>query len=156
MLIATKGSKINISKEKNLAKFASKLSKFTQKGDTIFLYGNLGVGKTTFVKYFVNYTQKKNKLKITEVPSPTFNIVYNYQIKDYEILHFDLYRLKNKNECKNIGLFEEMENIVTIIEWPEKAIIKPQNRIDIKFNYSKNFRSRFLKISYFGRCKNYV
>ena len=107
MLTATNRSKIKISKEIELKRFSEKTSKFIKKFKTIFLYGELGVGKTTFVKYLINNLQKKEKTKITEIPSPTFNIVYEYRIKKKRIQHFDLYRLKNKKECLNIGLFED-------------------------------------------------
>ena len=125
MLTATNRSNIKISKEIELKKFSEKISKFIKQFNTIFLYGDLGVGKTTFVKYFINNLQKKEKTKITEVPSPTFNIVYEYKIKKSRIQHFDLYRLKKKKECLNIGLFED-ENVISIIEWPEKAHFKPK------------------------------
>ena len=111
----------------NFLVFTKAISKFIKKFNTIFLYGELGVGKTTFVKYLINNFQKKEKTKITEIPSPTFNIVYEYKIKKLRIQHFDLYRLKNKKECLNIGLFED-DNVISIIEWPEKVHFKPKKR----------------------------
>ena len=150
MLTATNRSNIKISKEIELKKFSEKISKFIKKFNTIFLYGDLGVGKTTFVKYFINNLQKKEKTKITEVPSPTFNIVYEYKIKKSRIQHFDLYRLKKKKECLNIGLFED-ENVISIIEWPEKVHFKPKKRIEIYLKYFDNYKSRRLKIKFFGK-----
>ena len=150
MLIATNRSNIRISKEIELKKFSEKTSKFIKKFKTIFLYGELGVGKTTFVKYLINYLQKKEKTKITEIPSPTFNIVYEYRIKKKRIQHFDLYRLKKKKECLNIGLFED-DDVISIIEWPEKVHFKPKKRIEIYFKYSDNYNSRSLKIKFFGK-----
>ena len=134
----------------DLKKFSEKTSKFIKKFNTVFLYGELGVGKTTFVKYLINYLQKKEKTKITEIPSPTFNIVYEYRIKKKRIQHFDLYRLKNKKECLNIGLFED-DDVISIIEWPEKVHFKPKKRIEIYFKYSDNYNSRSLKIKFFGK-----
>ena len=78
MLTATNRSNIKISKEIELKKFSEKTSRFVKKFKTIFLYGELGVGKTTFVKYLINNLQKKEKTKITEIPSPTFNICLLY------------------------------------------------------------------------------
>ena len=150
MPTATNRSNIKISKEIELKKFSEKISKFIKQFNTIFLYGDLGVGKTTFVKYFINNLQKKEKTKITEVPSPTFNIVYEYKIKKSRIQHFDLYRLKKKKECLNIGLFED-ENVISIIEWPEKAHFKPKKRIEIYLKYFDNYNSRRLKIKFFGK-----
>ena len=150
MLTATNRSNIKISKEIELKRFSEKISKFIKQFSTIFLYGDLGVGKTTFVKYFINNLQKKEKTKITEVLSPTFNIVYEYKIKKLRIQHFDLYRLKKKKECLNIGLFED-KNVISIIEWPEKVYLKPKKRIEIYFKYFDNYNSRQLKIEFLGK-----
>ena len=78
MLTATNRSNIKISKEIELKRFSEKTSKFIKKFNTVFLYGELGVGKTTFVKYLINNLQKREKTKITEIPSPTFNIAVSY------------------------------------------------------------------------------
>ena len=74
MLIATRSGKINISKEKDTKLVAERLGKFINLGDFILLTGNLGVGKTTFIKYIINSLQRINRQQISEVPSPTFNI----------------------------------------------------------------------------------
>ena len=150
MLIATKSSKIDITLEKNTKSISQKISHYLTKGDIIFLYGEIGVGKTTFVKYLINNLQKREKTKITEIPSPTFNIVYEYRIKKKRIQHFDLYRLKKKKECLNIGLFED-DDVISIIEWPEKVHFKPKKRIEIYFKYFDNYNSRLLKIKFFGK-----
>ena len=81
MLTATKGGKINISEEKDTKSVAEKFSKLIKQGDFILISGNLGVGKTTFIKHLINSLQKANKQKISEVTSPTFNITNEYQIK---------------------------------------------------------------------------
>ena len=150
MLTATNRSNIKISKEIELKRFSEKTSRFIKKFNTVFLYGELGVGKTTFAKYLINNLQKKEKTKISEIPSPTFNLVYEYKIKKFRIQHFDLYRLKNKKECLNIGLFED-DNVISIIEWPEKVHFKPKKRIEIYFKYFDNYNSRLLKIKFFGK-----
>ena len=120
MHIATKSSKYDISKETETAKIAKKISKKVKKGDVLFFYGDIGVGKTTFIRYLVNNLQKKNLLKLTEVPSPTFNLLNEYELNNLSIQHYDLFRLKNINETKNIGLLENYSNFLTLIEWPEK------------------------------------
>ena len=153
MLTATNRSNIKISKEIELKRFSEKISKFIKQFNTIFLYGDLGVGKTTFVKYFINNLQKKEKTKITEVLSPTFNIVYEYKTKKLRIQHFDLYRLENKKECLNVGLFED-DNVISIIEWPEKVHFKPKKRIEIYLKYFDSYNSRKLKIKFFGKNEN--
>ena len=96
MLIATRSGKINISKEKDTKLIAERLCKHFNLGDFILLTGNLGVGKTTFIKYIINSLQRINRQKLSEVPSPTFNITNEYQIKKILVKHYDLYRIKNE------------------------------------------------------------
>ena len=109
---------MKISSIKNLEKLSNKIKKKISTGDTILLYGEIGVGKTTFARLFINNFEKYNKLKKSEVLSPTFNIVFEYKIKDFTIKHYDLYRLKNDHEITNVGLFENIEQDITLIEWP--------------------------------------
>tara|TARA_B100000287_G_C20423782_1_gene698616 strand:- start:2 stop:448 length:447 start_codon:yes stop_codon:yes gene_type:complete len=146
---------MKISSIKNLEKLSNKIKEKISPGDTILLYGEIGVGKTTFARLFINNFEKYNKLKKSEVLSPTFNIVFEYKIKDFTIKHYDFYRLKNDNEITNVGLFENTEHDITLIEWPELIKKKPLNRIDIFFEYEKNMNSRILKIKTYGRLKEY-
>ena len=155
MPIATRSSKFDISKKKNLEKIISNILKKIKIGDAILLYGDIGVGKTTSARILINLLQKKNNLKITEVPSPTFNIVHEYLIKNILVAHYDLYRLSSKKECNNIGLNEDLDNKINIIEWPEKIQKKPINRFELYLNYKNNFVSRSLKMKKYGRCKKY-
>jgi len=147
MLIATKGGKINISEEKDTKSVAEKFSKLIKQGDFILLSGNLGVGKTTFIKHLINSLQKANKQKISEVTSPTFNITNEYQIKKTLIKHYDLYRIKNKKELYNLGIQENLNDQITLVEWP-KIIkkIKVKNSINLIFEYKKNYTERYLSI----------
>ena len=78
MPIATKGSSLEVSNLKVLKNLACKIANKTKSGETILLYGKLGVGKTTFARFFINHLQKKTNSEITEVPSPTFTIMYEY------------------------------------------------------------------------------
>ena len=119
MLIATRSGKINISKEKDTKLIAERLCKHINLGDFILLTGNLGVGKTTFIKYIINSLQRINRQKLSEVPSPTFNITNEYQIKKILIKHYDLYRIKNEKELNNLGIQENLKKQITLIEWPE-------------------------------------
>ena len=120
MHIATNSEIIDISLEVKTAELAKNFSKILKKGDIVFLHGEIGVGKTTFIRHLVNNLQQLNKINLTEVTSPTFNLVNEYDVGNFIIQHYDLYRLTNYNEIKNIGLFENKEEIVTLIEWPEK------------------------------------
>ena len=146
---------MKISSLSDLEKIANNIKKIASPGDSIFLYGEIGVGKTTFARMLINKYELKNKIKKSEVLSPTFNIVFEYDIKDFTIKHYDLYRLKNVKDIENIGLFENKEQCITLIEWPELIKEKPLNRIDLFFKYTDDMNKRFLSIKTTGRLKNY-
>ena len=145
---------MKISSILDLQKITSSIKKILLLGDVIFLYGQIGVGKTTFVRLLVNNYENEKKLKKSEVLSPTFNIVFEYDIKDFTIEHYDLYRLKNEKEIKNIGLFADLKQNITIVEWPELIKNKPINRIDLFFEYTKDMNERTLTIKTSGRLKD--
>ena len=144
---------MKISSIHDLEKISNKIKKKLTPGDVIFLYGEIGVGKTTFARLLINNYEKEKNLKVSEVLSPTFNIVFEYDIKKFTIKHYDLYRLKNVSDIKNIGLFEDLEQTITLIEWPELIKKKPSNRIDLFFEYSENMIERSLIIKTSGRLK---
>ena len=146
---------MKISSLKDLHKFTNKISKIILPGDYLFLFGEIGVGKTTFARQLINVFELKNNIKKSEVPSPTFNILFEYELKDFIIKHYDLYRLKNEEEIKNLELFEIEEKNITLIEWPELIKNKPTNRIDLFFKYTKDMKQRVLDIKLSGRLKNY-
>ena len=146
MPIATKSSKIDISLEKNTESISKKFSKFIKKGDIIFFYGEIGVGKTTFIKHLINNLQNKSKLKPTEVPSPTFNIVNEYKIGEIVVNHYDLFKIKDPKELYNIGIFEDNLETITLVEWPEIISDKPKKIIELYFTYENDFQKRSLEI----------
>ena len=146
---------MKISSIRELGKIADKIKKILLPGDAVFLYGEIGVGKTTFARLLINSFENEKKLKKSEVLSPTFNIVFEYEIKEFTIKHFDLYRLKNSNDIKNVGLFENLEQSITLIEWPELIINKPENRFDLFFKYAEDYNERSLIIKTNGRLKNH-
>ena len=135
--------------------FSKNISKIISAGDIIFLYGEIGVGKTTFVRFFINYLESKNGIKNSDVLSPTFNIVYDYDIGNIKIIHYDLYRLKNYKDISQLGMFETSNKSIKIVEWPELIEPKPKDRIDIQFQYSKLIDSREVKIAGFGKWKDH-
>ena len=135
--------------------FSNNISKIVKDGDIIFLYGEIGAGKTTFVRFFINNLENKKRIKNSDVLSPTFNIVYNYNVGKTEILHYDLFRLKNHKDISQLGMFENSEKSIKIIEWPQLIKSKPNDRIDIHFQYTKSKDSRKVKIIGFGKWKNY-
>ena len=146
---------MKISSLKDLHKFTNKISEIILPGDYLFLFGEIGVGKTTFARQLINVFELKNNIKKSEVPSPTINILFEYEIKNIILKHYDLYRLINDEEIKNLGLFENEEKSITFIEWPELIKNKPTNRIDLFFKYTKDMKQRMLDIKLEGRLKDY-
>ena len=146
MPIATSSDKIDLSSEKKTEELASKFSKKIKPGNMVFLYGEMGVGKTTFIRYLINQFQKDNDLDITEVTSPTFNLLNEYQINQIKINHYDLFRLKSVEEIKNLDIFEDKINTVTLIEWPQIIKEKPKNLIELFFEYENNHEKRSVQI----------
>ena len=135
--------------------FSKNISKIISVGDIIFLYGEIGVGKTTFVRFFINHLESKNGVENSDVLSPTFNIVYDYDVGNLKILHYDLYRLKNYKDISQLGMFETSKSHIKIVEWPELIESKPNDRIEILFKYSKSVNSRKVEIVGFGKWKDY-
>ena len=146
MPTAIKSDKIDLSSEKETEELAGTFLKKIKPGSFIFLYGEIGVGKTTFIRYLINQFQKLNKLEITEVTSPTFNLLNEYQINDFKINHYDLFRLKSVEEIKNLDLFEDNKNTITLVEWPQIIKEKPKNLIELVFEYGKDHKTRSVRI----------
>ena len=146
MPIATNSEKIDITSEVKTAELAKNFTNILKKGDVIFLYGEIGVGKTTFIKHLINSLQRKNNLQLSEVTSPTFNIVNEYDIGNLNIKHYDLFRIKNSQELENIGLLENYNENVTLIEWPEKVKMVIDNKICLFFEYGSDLEKRTIKI----------
>ena len=146
MPTAIKSDKIDLSSEKETEELASTFLKKIKPGCFIFLYGEIGVGNTTFIRYLINQFQKLNKLEITEVTSPTFNLLNEYQINDFKINHYDLFRLKSTEEIKNLDLFEDNKNTITLVEWPQIIKEKPKNLIELVFEYGKDHKTRSVQI----------
>ncbi len=147
MPIAIKDSKINITSEKLTKELAKKFAKFLKGGEFIFLYGEMGVGKTTFVKYFINEYQILNNLPHTEVTSPTFSLLNEYQVKDIRIKHYDLFRINRKEDTNNLDIFEKDNKLITLIEWPQLIADKQNTKsIDLTFSYLNDLNDRSVEI----------
>ena len=148
MPIAIRNSIIDISSEETTRELAENFSNYLTGGEVIFLYGEMGVGKTTFVKYLINQFQINKKFQITEVTSPTFNLLNEYEVDNLVIKHYDLFRLKDKSEIKNLDLFDKNKSTIILIEWPE--LIKKENfkkTIDLTFSYENELNNRSIKIN---------
>ena len=139
----------------HLSLISKQIANKVSKGDNIFLYGEIGTGKTTFARCFINYLQKKEKVQETEVLSPTFNLVYEYEIKTFKIMHYDLYRLKTAEETKQLGIFEDSKKIIKIIEWPELLKDRVEDKLKINFKYTENESERDMNLSGFGKWKDF-
>ena len=138
-----------------LNSFSEKVADYLKTKDCIFLIGDIGVGKTTFTRYLINYLQKKEGLKITEVLSPTFNLLYEYDLKKFKIMHYDLYRLKNEKELITLGIFQENENAIKIIEWPSLIKIPISDKLEIHLDYAKHDSERKLRLLRTGKWKDF-
>ena len=137
-------------------KFSKNISNIITEGDIIFLYGEIGVGKTTFVRGFINNFEVQQGMNESQILSPTFNIVFDYVIKELKVMHYDLYRLKNSKDINELGIFVEIENCITLIEWPELIEKKPDDRIELLFSYlEENLDKRNLEIKGHGKWSNY-
>ena len=147
MPIAIKNSIIDISSEETTKELAKGLSNYLKGGEIIFLYGEMGVGKTTFVKYLINQFQINKNLQTSEVTSPTFNLLNEYYVDDLSIKHYDLFRLKDKSELKNLDIFENNKSTITLIEWPQLIDKEKLNKtINLIFNYENELNNRSVKI----------
>ena len=132
-------------------KIADKISE----KDCIFLIGEIGVGKTTFTRNLINYFQKKEGVEQTQVLSPTFNLLYEYDIKNFKVMHYDLYRIKNSKELNQLGIFNENANSIKIIEWPQLIEINITDRLELHLSYASNENERRLILEGVGKWKEF-
>ena len=129
----------------HLNSLSQKVAEKISKNDCIFLIGEIGIGKTTFARYLINYLQEKNGEKITEVLSPTFNLLYEYDLKGIKIMHYDLYRIRDEKELKQLGIFLDNQDTIKIIEWPQLINIPLSDKLEIHLDYVKNEKERDIK-----------
>ncbi len=147
MPIAIKDSTIDITSEKLTKELAKEFTKYLKGGEFVFLYGEMGVGKTTFVKYFINEYQKINNLTQSEITSPTFSLLNEYQVKDIRIKHYDLFRINRKEDINNLNIFEKGNKLITLIEWPQLIADKQDIKfITLTFNYLNQLNDRTVDI----------
>ena len=138
----------------HLRLISNKIADNISEKDCIFLIGEIGVGKTTFTRNFINYLQKREGVKETEVLSPTFNLLYEYDIKQLKVMHYDLYRIKDKKELEQLGVFQQDQASIKIIEWPQLVEIILPDRLELHLNYSDNENERELSLVGHGKWKD--
>lgn len=116
--------------QQDLVTLAKPLAEVLCKGDVVALWGDLGVGKTTFARVLIQALVGKG----IDVPSPTFTLVQLYDSPKSEIWHCDLYRLKDPEEAFELGLEDAFHEAICLLEWPERlGNLLPHRRIDITF-----------------------
>ena len=140
----------------HLNQISKTISKKIENGDCIFLIGEIGVGKTTFTRHLINNLQKQKELKETEVLSPTFNLLYEYDIKDLKIMHYDLYRIKKAEELDHLGIFNDNKESIKIIEWPDLIQIPLDNKLEIYLKYVKNENEREIEFVGLNKWASFV
>ena len=135
---------------KQLEIIAKKLASKSLIGDIYLLSGELGAGKTTFIRFFIYSIFSRNLIKKPHsIKSPSFPIMINYPIKNFEVLHYDLYRLNHTNELHELNIIESFNENITFIEWPQMIL----NNLE-SFNYFfinleiVNLNERIIKIQH--------
>ena len=139
----------------HLKQISKKISQKLKNGDCVFLIGEIGVGKTTLTRYLINNIQIQKGLNETEVLSPTFNLLYEYEIKDLKIMHYDLYRIKKAEELEHLGIFSENEKTIKIVEWPDLIKTPLTNKLEVHLEYGKNDNERKINIHGLGKWKDF-
>ena len=139
----------------HLNKISEIILKKLDKKDCLFLIGEIGVGKTTLTRYLINNLQKQKGLSQTEVLSPTFNLLYEYEISDYKIMHYDLYRIKETKELKHLGIFSEELDAVKIVEWPDLIKTPLQDKLEVHLRYGEKENEREIEFKGQGKWDNF-
>ena len=139
----------------HLNKISEIILKKLDKKDCLFLIGEIGVGKTTLTRYLINNLQKQKGLSLTEVLSPTFNLLYEYEINDFKIMHYDLYRIKETKELKHLGIFSEELDAVKIVEWPDLIKTPLQNKLEVHLRYGEKENEREIEFKGQGKWENF-
>ena len=139
----------------HLNKISEIILKKLDKKDCLFLIGEIGVGKTTLTRYLINNLQKQNGLSQTEVLSPTFNLLYEYEISDFKIMHYDLYRIKETKELKHLGIFSEELDAVKIVEWPDLIKTPLQDKLEVHLRYGDKENEREIEFKGQGKWENF-
>jgi tRNA threonylcarbamoyladenosine biosynthesis protein TsaE len=114
--------------------FGARLAPLARPGDVITLAGDLGTGKTTFARGFINALLAARGLPPEDIPSPTFTLVQEYQLPEFTLYHIDLYRIEAESEVLELGLEDAFSEGVSLVEWPDRlGSLLPADRLDVTF-----------------------
>ncbi len=141
-------STLTLSDEAATRRFAADVANMLEPGDFIALSGDLGAGKTTFVRAMIAHLANDAAV---EVPSPTFTLVQHYDLPRFRVVHADLYRVAGADELTELGL-DEMADSVVAMEWPDRAGgALPNDRIDIAFSLAPHDSAEHRVVQMEGR-----
>ena len=146
MIVATDSGRLTVTlaDPAATAKLAAALARLLRAGDLIALEGDLGVGKTAFARALIRELTVADE----EVPSPTFTLVQTYEAADFDIWHFDLYRLEKPEDAFELGIEDAMADAVMLIEWPDRlGRFLPRNRLVVRLEYADGESERIATIS---------
>jgi len=122
-------ARIDLPAESDTEALGRRLAPLLRPGEAICLSGGLGAGKSCLARALVRTLTTPDE----EAPSPTFTLVQTYAGPDFEVAHFDLYRLADPDEAYEIGLDEALEDGAALIEWPQRLEGRlPPDRLDIE------------------------
>ncbi|WP_298370187.1 tRNA (adenosine(37)-N6)-threonylcarbamoyltransferase complex ATPase subunit type 1 TsaE [uncultured Bradyrhizobium sp.] len=151
-MTATATFSVALANETATAELMADLALLIGAGDVITLSGDLGAGKTAAARALIRYLATDDTL---EVPSPTFTLAQTYELPSFPLVHADLYRINDASELEEIGLSPLPDDIVALIEWPERAPdAMPADRIDIAFSHRPALGSaaRAAEITGYGKA----
>lgn len=117
-------------------------------GDVIALTGDLGAGKTVFARALIRALGRGAGVEIDHVPSPTFTLVQLYDLPEFTLYHFDLYRLESPDEAWEIGIEEAFSGGVSVIEWAERIEhLLPANVVGIDLAFGPDETARIATVT---------
>lgn len=126
------------------ARLAAALAHLLRAGDLVALEGDLGAGKTAFARALIRELTKSDE----EVPSPTFTLVQTYEAAEFDIWHFDLYRMKKPEDAFELGIEDALAEGVTLIEWPDRlGPWLPRDRLTVAIAFGADENERIATLS---------
>ncbi len=146
MVVATDSGKlvITLANLDATVRLAAALARLLRAGDVVALEGDLGAGKTAFARALIRELTGGEE----EVPSPTFTLLQTYEAPDFDIWHFDLYRLEKPEDAFELGIEDAMAEGVTLIEWPDRlGRYLPRDRLIVRMDYADGESARVATLS---------